>query len=573
MSKLKEWFEWDGKTPFEPLRLTVTGKPGTGKSVVIQVIQNLCYIMFKTSSCVQVCAPTGGAAYNAGGQTCHQQWGLSRNPSTYEMSTEKKKYICKMCMNTLVLILDECSLIDAYSFGFMENNVRQSVYSSRCQQFPWGGVPVIVLFGDHFQLLSISFGVLEMMDFQRRQKILCSVKNPVAQKFISAGWDQFIVLANKVLSLSTPKRVYSSNKELLEILDCLRGEESSVGLEERHIQRLLSLRINNSQQFSSTQQRHIKENSLCLFATKEKNHQHNSDMLLKLNQYHPICMCKAITMRQGKQVSLNSHYDSDRVPSYTLLVKNATVQLSGWNAKPEWGLFHGSMGKIIDIVYRQDESPSLGYLPLYVLVDFHLYIGPAFDEDHPTYVPIPVHIARCQFNCGCERTYVPLTLAFGKTIHSFQGQNVGPTCPGQPKNSVQHIVVEPGTRSFEGNSPGLLYSVISRITTLGDPFDLFTLALFFHGDNINRERLQNITYRNDSKPYAKFLLCTKWVTYLKLRSNYISWLTANKSQLINSWLNTFCPNLPQILRHLDLYCARINSSPYLLNNLTQPPPQ
>ena len=74
---------------------------------------------------------------------------------------------------------------------------------------------MIVLFGDHFQLPSISFGVLEMMDFQRRLKILYSVKNPVAQKFISAGWDQFIVLANKVLSLSTPKIVDSSNKKLL----------------------------------------------------------------------------------------------------------------------------------------------------------------------------------------------------------------------------------------------------------------------------------------------------------------------------------------------------------------------
>ena len=95
MSKLKEWFEWDGKTSFEPLQLTVTGKPGTGKSVVIQVIQNLCYTMFKTSSCVQVCAPTGGAAYNTGGQTCHRQWGLSRNPSTYEMSTEKRSIFAK----------------------------------------------------------------------------------------------------------------------------------------------------------------------------------------------------------------------------------------------------------------------------------------------------------------------------------------------------------------------------------------------------------------------------------------------------------------------------------------------
>ena len=123
-------------------------------------------------------------------------------------------------------------------------------------------------------------------------------------------------------------------------------------------------------------------------------------MLLKLNQYHPVCICKSITTRIGKHVSLNSHYDIDRTPSCTLLVKNAIVQLSGWNAKPEWGLFHSSLGKIIDIVYKNDESPQLGNLPLYILVDFQLYIGPVFDKDHPTYVPIPVHIAKCKYNCG-----------------------------------------------------------------------------------------------------------------------------------------------------------------------------
>ena len=186
MSKIKDWFDYDGTRPFHPLRLTVTGKPGTGKSVVIKTLRNICYNMFGSDNCVQVCAPTGGAAYNAGGQTCHRQWGLTRNPLSEEMSSEKKKYICKQCMTTLILIVDECSLLDAYTLGFMENNVRQAVYSSKCSTIPWGGVPVVVLFGDHFQLSSINPGAFEMMDTHRMQRILEITKNPISSKIVSS---------------------------------------------------------------------------------------------------------------------------------------------------------------------------------------------------------------------------------------------------------------------------------------------------------------------------------------------------------------------------------------------------
>ena len=71
MSKIKEWINWNGTQQFSPLQLTVCGKPGTGKSVIIKTIYNICYCIFKNLSCVQVCAPTGGVAYNADGQTCH----------------------------------------------------------------------------------------------------------------------------------------------------------------------------------------------------------------------------------------------------------------------------------------------------------------------------------------------------------------------------------------------------------------------------------------------------------------------------------------------------------------------
>ena len=559
MFTLKQWIEWDGNRKFWPLRLTVRGKPGTGKSVVIKTIRNICYHMFSMDSCVQICAPTGGAAYNAGGQTCHRQWGISRNPKTNELSSEKKKYICKTCINTLILIIDEFSLLDAYCLGAMENNIRQSVYSLRCNAIPWGGIPVVVLFGDVFQLPSISPGAFEMMDPIKKKRILETTKNVIIRDLTASGWKQFIALAECVLTLTIPKRVDTSNKELLDILDGLRGEDPTKQLQEHQIQRLLDLRINNSMKFSMQQQQEIIQKSMCLFATKENNNIHNRSMLLKLNRSHPVCICKSITMRMGKQVSLNSHYDADRVPACTVLVKNAIVQLSGWNAKPEWGLFHTSLGKVIDIVYKDGESPTTGHLPYYILVDFQLYIGPPFDTRNPTYVPVPTHVTKCKYNCGCERMYVPLTLAFGKTIHSFQGQNVGPTRPGQPENPIKSIVVDLGPRSFEGSAPALAFSICSRATTLGDPNDLTTSALFFNGNNMNRDRIQNITCRKDGLPYAKVALQKKWNSYLTKRQNSTVALTSNVNEQTLAWIHSFHTNLTTIQQKIHFYSTKINS--------------
>ena len=106
------------------------------------------------------------------------------------------------------------------------------------------------------------------------------------------------------------------------------------------------------------------------------------------------------------------------------------------------------------------KSPNSGDFTCYVLVNFLMYRGPVFDPDNKTFVPIVTHVARCKYNCGCTQAYVPLTLAFGKTIHSFQGYNVGPTKEGQPDNPIQSIVVDPGTRAFEAKAPGLFFWLV-----------------------------------------------------------------------------------------------------------------
>ena len=107
-------------------------------------------------------------------------------------------------------------------------------------------------------------------------------------------------------------------------------------------------------------------------------------------------------------------------------------------------------------------------MPQYVIVNFPEYNGPIFDKKDPEYVPITTkeNMFCKKPRCTCTRKYIPLTLAFGKTVHTFQGQSVGPVKEGQPPNAIQYIIVDPGERGFEGMNPGLFYTILSRITTL-----------------------------------------------------------------------------------------------------------
>ena len=226
---------------------------------------------------------------------------------------------------------------------------------------------------------------------------------------------------------------------------------------------------------------------------------------------NPVARLHSRTIRgKGKK----NHFDEKRgIPNVLSITCNALVEIRGKNIRPEWGLFNGSMGTVKDIVFHEGESPQTN-LPAYVLVDFPLYCGPVFCAENPTFVPITTVEVECQFKC-CQRTQIPLGLAFGKTAHTVQGANMGKERPGQPKNPFLSALVNLGHEGIEGLFTGITYTTISRGTTLGTSDDNLSSAIYFSGDCCPPSRFQNLNIRKDGKEYKNYCDRRKWLQYLE----------------------------------------------------------
>ena len=121
----------------------------------------------------------------------------------------------------------------------------------------------------------------------------------------------------------------------------------------------------------------------------------------------------------------------------------------------------------------------------------------------------------------CQRTFLPLELSFARTIHKFQGLQAGPVDPGKPPNVFQTIICDPDGKSAEARATGLLYTALSRATTLGDDSGLGS-AIYFIGPDLTHERVQRINYKTGTNVLlVNVERRSSWVQ--RLESNAISY--------------------------------------------------
>ena len=129
-------------------------------------------------------------------------------------------------------------------------------------------------------------------------------------------------------------------------------------------------------------------------------------------------------------------------------------------------------------------------------------------------VPIPTSQYKCNKGC-CTRSFCPLTLAYARTIHKFQGLSAGPVDKGKIPNMYDCIVCDPDKNEIEGRALGLLYTAVSRATTFGDD-DGLNSALYFTGQSFKAERLRGLGIKKDSRDeYQNVVRRRIWVEFLK----------------------------------------------------------
>ena len=104
---------------------------------------------------VQVAAPSGAAAFNVQELTIHRLLGITPNYKHVKLGEAAKQRLKLQLEQLIILLIDERSMINSKVLAAAERNTRDCIYNGQNSTELWGGLPVILLFGDDYQLMPI----------------------------------------------------------------------------------------------------------------------------------------------------------------------------------------------------------------------------------------------------------------------------------------------------------------------------------------------------------------------------------------------------------------------------------
>ena len=557
MGKIQEWLEADDLSNFRPLRLTVNGAAGSGKSVVINTIVTLMRKMFNSNQVAQVAAPTGTAAFNVGGETLHRLVGAKvskreYSPNANKASTDKQNRLTSKFDHLLALIIDERSLINLKDIGTASRVIAESVYGGGpFDDSTFGDIPVVVLFGDDQQLPSTGEGAFQCLDPPTKRKV---------PPMTALGRRVMLECAENVLELFGSKRMQDDKIDDKALLKAVRDNDD---LTPAQVKKILSLHLSEvKRRHGEAAKAEIESKSIFLFYTNDKKDRHNIRRLaMASSNANPVAFVGLQTRSNTTGKSDRTHFVGD-TPGISMLCTGAFVALEGHNFQPEWGLHNGACGTLVELVFKKGHNPNHGDQPAYAVVDFPLYCGPVWDQDNPTHMPIPPVEHPCESHC-CFRRIMPLVLAWARTIHKFQGLSAGPVDPGKIPNIFPSIVCDPDKREQERTALGLFYTALSRATTLGDANGDGS-AIYFTGQDFNEARIRCIGKRMRSDAdYVRAKQRSQWVSYLK--KHIMPQTTMPDAQSVLQWAASGRTSHSQLVERIETYVnqrQKTNQAPF-----------
>src|SRR5687767_9954187 len=257
--------------------MTLCGVAGSGKSTLINTLVTAIQKITQKTNSVHVVAPTGAAAFNAGGETCHRLFNIQGSPQSCQLEGKALQNLMAKLENTVALIVDERSMLSSFVLGTMEAYCRQAMFKGTRSKLSWGGLPIVILVGDNHQLPSIQEGAFYCLEPRTKQS-----GNPFEEHFVKNGMELFREFGKDVMTLAQSKRVLDGQIQLQRVLNGVRGSsEESLSVQDAVF--TSSLHIDNKECFNQQDKEQIKKDALFLFANVEPKNIHNSYALKEIN--------------------------------------------------------------------------------------------------------------------------------------------------------------------------------------------------------------------------------------------------------------------------------------------------
>ena len=393
----------------------VTGRAGTGKSTL------LTYFIENTKKNVAVCAPTGVAALNVGGQTIHSLFGFPFGLLANEDLGRHMHRRTREVLKTLdVLVIDEISMVNA---DMMDAISRAMGIARGKRKLPFGGAQV-VMFGDPYQLAPVPGNNDE--------------RAYMAENYQSSWFFDAHVWREDTLERYELNEIFRQHDEhFKEILNAIRDGSCT--------QEMLDFINQAGNRFPKN------EEVIRLATVNESVNAVNRARMAKLET--PVKKFDAIYSAADQQ-AFGRNLPADpvlelKVGAQVMFIKNddGGKKDSDGGALRRW--VNGTIGHVIDFpksgavtVEVDGETFDVGR-STWEKVRYE--IEEVFDEATQQIKEVLVAVPLAEFQ------QIPLRLAWAVTVHKSQGQ------------TYDEVVIDMGRGAF---SPGQTYVALSRVRSL-----------------------------------------------------------------------------------------------------------
>lgn len=371
IEKIREWMTLKDLSKFIPGRYTVLGPAGTGKSVLNNTIVSVLRSLFEYNNVICPAGPTGSSAFNILGETLHRLTGqgIVGEYQPFTLSEAKKQVLRAKFKHLLCLIIDERSLLTSKVLGSTAQIISETIFDACNIDDLLGGLPVIILTGDDYQLPGMSEGSFQVLT------------NTGGSKMTMKGRQLLRDCSKNVIQLKIIRRVSDVRQDEKDMLQRVR---LGVDITDADVEKLQSLHLDNILDVHGPDVvKEIEKDAVYLFWTNEKRIKLNLSSLIQMNSSdNPTAIIKSIGTGVKFGKSIQRHFQTN-TPASSMICKGAKVCIQGCNLFPLWGLYNGACGTVQEIIFEQGKNPNKGDQPKFVVVNFPQYTGPAWDIDRP----------------------------------------------------------------------------------------------------------------------------------------------------------------------------------------------